>query len=82
MPGWSITKANVLLFVVGGFLGVCALVGLAALIAPYLLDLLGIHGEPPHGEMLGYAVLVVGAELGGLGLVFLKSRLQGGRRRN
>src|SRR5712691_2432159 len=51
-----------------------ALANLVALGAPHLLSLLGIRGEVSHGELVGYAVLIIGAELGGLGLVCLKSR--------
>ena len=73
IPGWRITKGNLLSFVLGGFVGMFALANLAALVAPYLLSLLGIRGGASHGELLGYAVVIIGAELGGLGLVFLKS---------
>ena len=76
VPGWLVTKGDVLWFVSGAFIGMSALMGMAALAAPYLLALLGVRGDVPHGELIGYALLVTGAELGGTGLLFLKSRLR------
>ena len=76
VPGWLVTKGDVLWFVSGAFIGMSALMGMAALAAPYLLALLGVRGDVPQGEVIGYALIVIGAELGGTGLLFLKSRLR------
>jgi len=71
VPGWHVTKGDVLWFVFGAFIGMSALMGLAALAAPYLLALLGVRRDVPHGELIGNALLVMGAEVGGTGLLFL-----------
>ena len=75
-PGWRVTTSNVAWFVVGGFLGMLVLVGLGALALPPLLTSLGIRGEIRHGEWVGYALALIGAQLGGMGVLVMKCRLR------
>ena len=73
IPGWRLTRGNILLFVFGGFLGIFILPNLLLWIWRHFLSLR--VREIPHGEWVGYAAMLIGAELGGLGLIMLKTRL-------
>ena len=60
-------------FLVGGIFGMFAFANLAAGGIPHALRFLHVKGSTRYGEVVGYVVLALGAELGGAGLMFLKS---------
>ncbi len=78
VPAWRVTLANLLVFVLGGFLGIFAL----ANAVKWLLQEVASHWRwGSHGkqgdDLAFYIVVAIGAELGGIGLTYVKSRLWG-----
>ena len=77
VPGWRVTGVNICVFFVGGILGMFALANVAAWGIPHALRFLHVKGNTRYGEVAGFMVLALGAELGGAGLMFLKSLFGG-----
>lgn len=72
VPEWRITRANLLVFVLGGFVGMFMLFYLVALILLPLESHWKINW--PGGVVISYVALAAGAELGGIASVYLKAR--------
>jgi|SRR6267154_3903776 len=71
IPAFRLTLASLFLFVLGAFIGMFALVSLVLRGIPYL----GIHVDYKNDGFFVYPLALVGATLGGSGLVWLKLRL-------
>lgn len=78
VPGWRVTVANLLVFVLGGFIGVFALANLVKWMLQAVVShwRWGIHAKQGD-DIVFYIIVALGAELGGVGFVYLKSRLRG-----
>ena len=74
-PGLRLTFVNLLIFILGGFLGMIVLTNLSIWAIRSLLEHLALRRQLPHGEIVGYLAILVGATLGGAGSVWLKTRL-------
>ena len=74
-PRLRLSFVNLLTFILGGFLGMIVLSNLSIWTIRYLLEHLAPRRQLPHGEIVGYLALLVGAALGGAGSVWLKTRL-------
>jgi hypothetical protein len=72
IPGLRLSSVNLLIFILGGFLGMFVIANLGVWGIRYLLEHFAVHREVPHGEIFGYFLVLVGAALGGAGLVGLK----------
>ena len=84
IPKLRLTFPNLLVFVLGGFIGMFAFMNAVFWLLHGLVELLGIHfhGEVPHGDVFFWLLVAVGATLGGACLVWLKMRLQSRRGKN
>lgn len=72
IPKWRITKGNILLFVFGSFWGIVALTSLSVWGTREAYAGWGFSIQTPWvSTLLGHVVTVVGAELGGLLLLYL-----------
>src|SRR5258708_29221632 len=72
IPGLRLSSVNLLIFSLGGFLGMFVITNLGLWGIRYLLEHFGVHGEVSHGEIVFFLLILVGAALGGTGLVRLK----------
>jgi len=68
VPAFRLTLASLFLFVVGAFTGMFALVNFVFRI----IFCLGVHMDHQNEGFIGYPLALVGATLGGAGLVWLK----------
>ncbi len=75
IPGWRVTVANLLVFVFGGLLGTFVLYNLVAWILRHVSGDWGIQGRQAN-YVAFYLIIIVGSELGGAGLIYLKSRFR------
>jgi hypothetical protein len=76
MPARHVTVAGVLLFAAGGLVGMTALINLAVLGLRPLMGFLGFQGEFRYGALVGYAILCLGVEIGGLAALSLTRRFR------
>jgi hypothetical protein len=75
--GWRVNGINLVLFVLGGFIGLFLLFNLVAMISRSILDATHIQVPTYIGEIFGYVIMACGAELGGAGFVLMKYKFSG-----
>ena len=77
VPKWRVTVANLFIFLIGGLCGVFLLLNLVAWVLQVVAGRwnIGFH-EPQMGAIVGYIVMGIGAELGGVVLISVRYRMR------
>src|SRR5579864_4372296 len=71
---WHLTPKNLLIFVLGGFVGMFVFANLILRALQAASERWRIHGSVAAGEIVGYGTIAIGAEVGGAALVYFWRR--------